>query len=183
MKKILATLLAVAVMAMTGIAITATSQRKAAPRAKTTATMAKKTADAAAILTKAGLGNVKIGMKRSAISATQAGLYSSMKYVKKDPNEMDIPADRAGWVEFKNSGKTVFAAIIMTNGTVGGIEVYDAAVKTSKGIHVGSKAADVKRLPGATYDPDINTYYADGMSFTVDPDVTKITVGESLYGY
>lgn len=71
----------------------------------------------------------------------------------------------------------------MTNGTVGGIEVYDSAVKTAKGIHVGSKASEVKRLPGATFDQDISTYYAGGMSYTVDPDVTKITTGESLYGY
>lgn len=185
MKKTIATMLAVDVLAIGGTTdASGASQRKTAARAKTTATTVQKAAaDAAPVLTKAGLGNVKIGMKRSAIPATQSGFYSSMKYVKKDPNEMDIPADRAGWVEFKNNGKTIFAAIIMTNGTVGGIEVYDSAVKTAKGIHVGSKASEVKRLPGATFDQDISTYYAGGMSYTVDPDVTKITTGESLYGY
>lgn len=181
--------IAAAMLAMapaSGMLASASSQRKPAAKAKTTATTTARKAvksNGTPTLTAKGLGPIRIGMKRTAIPASHPGLYTSIKYVKKDPNEMDIPLDRAGYVDFKRNGQTVITATIMTNGTVGGIEVFDSKIKSPDGIAVGASAAAVKKIPGAVYESDLGTYTAKGITYWVDPDVTKIVAGESLYPY
>lgn len=152
---------------------------QAQTRTRKTATT--KSTTSALTLTKAGIGTIKIGMKKTALPSSVSGMYDKLSYYTiNHDTDMDCPLNIKGFYRGTLNGKSSIAIYIDDKNTVCGVQVCVKGIKDSNGVYVGMTEAKLKKALNNNYDINVLTcgYCSGVFEYRIDEStVSSLCVG------